>query len=106
MRKVNNSITYGLAALIGALARLILNGVWTWHSFFVGVSSIIIAVPLATLFTHWTGLREADPLVVHSLYTIFGVMSLQIVEKVDHIIRHTRIRAKLGAFEVDSDDDK
>ena len=97
--KVNNSISLGIAALVGAIARVIIKGVWTWRNFVIGLASVAVAFPIASLIVHYTGLNESASLsVVHSIYTLAGVLAMQIFERIDHI----HFSAKVGGIEVKS----
>ena len=98
---MNNTVTYGLAALIGAIARVIIKGVWTWRSFVMGAASVAVAFPLASLIVHFAGLAGADPALTHSIYTLTGVLAMQVFERIDHI----HLSAKVGGVEITSEGD-
>lgn len=98
---MSQSGTLALAAAIGAAARLVIRGVWTWKAVATGAASVVVAFALASLTVHYAGLEAASSEVKHAVYTIFGVIVLQILERIEHI----DIRAKFGGFEVTSKDD-
>ena len=99
---MNNTITYGVAALIGAVARVIIKGVWTWRSFVMGLASVAVAYPVAALIVHFAAFDPIqDGAVVHSVFTLSGVLAMQIFERIDHM----HVSAKVGGIEVTSEGD-
>jgi hypothetical protein len=99
---MNNTLTYGVAALLGAVARVIIKGVWTWRSFTIGLASVAVAYPVAWLIVHFAAFDLVqDGAVVHSIFTLSGVLAMQIFERVDHL----HVSAKMGGIEVKSEGD-
>ena len=96
---MSNTTVYFVASIIGALARVVLKGVWTWKSFIIGLTSIIVAVPVATLIVHYILGVDSPPALIGSVYTLCGVLAAQIFERIDHV----HISVKVGGVEIDSD---
>ncbi len=99
---MNNTVTYGIAALVGAIARVIIKGVWTWRNFVMGLASVAVAYPVAALIVHFANFDPvADGAVVHSVFTLSGVLAMQIFERIDHM----HVSAKVGGVEITSEGD-
>lgn len=96
---VSNTSIYFIASVIGALARVILKGVWTWKNFIIGMTSIVVAVPVATLLVHFVLGYDSPPALIGSVYTLCGVLAAQIFERIDHV----HISVKVGGVQIDSD---
>lgn len=96
-------VIYGIFALIGAIVRFIMRGIFTYRAFITGLASIGFAVPLATLVIYFffPGMKEAPIWIPGSIYTIVAVFSMTAFERIEKL----HVEGGFGAFKIKSDPD-
>ena len=80
-------VVYGIFALIGAVVRFVMRGVFTLRAFLMGLASVGFAVPLATLVIYFflPEMKDAPIWVPGSVYTIVAVFSLTVFERIEKL---------------------
>ena len=91
---------YTLFALIGAVVRIVMRGVFTLRAFLTGFASVGFSIPLSTLIIYffWPEMKDAPIWIPGSVYTILGVFSLTVFERIEKL----EIEGGWGGFKMKS----